>query len=559
MILRPRVAIPAHVGILEQLAFPRRPAVLSALAGLAMLAGAIGFPLRAQELEGRVTRITLDNGMRFLVVRRGTAPVFSASLRFRVGGVDDPGGRTGMAHLFEHLAFKGTSVIGTREPKKETVILDSLDEVARDLVQELDRGAAADPARLSALRDKMKALKEQAGTLVVKDELMQVLAGNGAAGINASTGQDLTSYVVSLPSNRLELWCLLESARLRDPVLREFYSERDVVEEERRMRVESQPGGKLYEQLLLTAFQAHPYRVSTVGWMSDLEHLTRPEALAFRRSYYLPNNAVGTLVGQIDPEQAEQLLRRYFGDLPKGPPPPQPPTAEPPQQGERRIRVEFDAEPALMIAYHKPNWPDPDDAVFQVIETLLGSGRTSRLFRKLVLDTQVASDITSFEAPGDRFPNLFIVSAEPRDPHTAAEVETGVLKELQRLVDEVVPETEIQKVRNQLEASFLYPLRSNQGLAAQISYFEVLDGDWKEMLRYRDTLRKVTGAQVQEAARRIFTPSNRTVATLARASAAPAAAPPGGPAAVPPASPAPGPATIPPPSKTPASGAGAAR
>lgn len=491
------------------------------LAGLA-LAGTSGLlapGARAQALEGRVTRIALDNGMRFLVVRRGTAPVFSATLSFRVGSVDDPGGETGLAHLFEHLAFKGTSIIGTRDAAKEVEILDALDGVAGDLNRELDRGPRADPKRLDALREQMRSLEEREESLVVKDELARILSSNGAAGLNASTGQDLTSYVVGLPSNRLELWCLIEAARLKDPVLREFYSERDVVMEEHRMRYDSQPSGKLYEQLLLAAFQAHPYRVSAGGFMSDLERLTRPQAVAFHKTYYVPGNAVGAIVGDVDPVAAERLLRRYFGGLPAGPPPPQPPTAEPPQQGERRITVEFDAEPEVMIAFHKPNWPSPDDPTFEMIDSLLTSGRTSRLFRKLVLESQVASGVSSFEAPGDRFPNLFIISAEPRAPHTVPDVEQAILSELQRLSTEPVEEAEMRKVRSQLEASFLYPLRSNQGLASQISYFEILDGDWKDLLRYRDVLLAVTPAQVQDVARRTLTPSNRTVAVLTRPAA----------------------------------------
>src|SRR2546427_7359608 len=303
----------------------------------------------AQALEGKVKRITLDNGMRFLVVRRGTAPVFAANLRFRVGSVDDPGGESGLAHLFEHLAFKGTSTIGTRDPKKEAEILDAMDRTVIDLLREEDRGGAADPKRLESLRSDLEALTKSLQEMTVKDEFSQILTGNGAAGLNASTSTDLTSYVVSLPANRLELWCLLESARLRDPVLREFYSERDVVMEERRMRIDNHPQGKLYEQLLLSAFEAHPYRVPTVGWMSDLEHLTRPQAAEFRRGFYAPNNAVATLVGDIDPAAAERLIRRYFDGLPAGPPPRLPVTTEPPQAGGPPAPAEFAAGPEPVI------------------------------------------------------------------------------------------------------------------------------------------------------------------------------------------------------------------
>ena len=479
---------------------------LTVVALLACVAALEAPPALAQALEGKVNRITLDNGMRFLVVRRGTAPVFAANLRFRVGSVDDPGGRSGLAHLFEHLAFKGTSTIGTRDAKQEAEILDAM-----------DRAAAEQKSQ------ELESLSKRLQELTVKDEFSQILTGNGAAGLNASTSTDLTSYVVALPSNRLELWCLLEAARLKDPVLREFYSERDVVMEERRLRIDNQPQGKLYEQLLLSAFQAHSYRVPTVGWMSDLEHLTRPQAMEFRRAFYAPNNAVGTLVGDIDPAVAERLVRRYFGDIPAGKPPQGPVTDETPQTGERRVAVEFDAEPELLVAFHKAVWPSPDDAVFQAIDSLLTSGRTSRLFRRLVLESQVASDVYSEQVPGDRYPNLFVVGAVPRAPHTPSEIEAGILQELKRLSDEPVPERELQKVKNQIRASFLYPLRSNQGLAAQLSYFEIITGDWKNLSVNAAAIQATTSAQVQDAARRTFVPSNRTVAVLGRAPGAAAA------------------------------------
>ena len=289
------------------------------LAGTPSVAAEIGSPLPARSLEGRVHEVVLANGMRFLLVRRGTAPVFAANLRFRVGSADDRSGETGLAHLFEHMAFKGTSRIGVRDPAREKEILDLLDGAVRDLLAEIDKGASADPPRIEALRAAVRSLTAQEQALVVEDEFSDILTSNGALGLNAATSADLTSYYVSLPSNRLELWCLLESARLRDPVLRQFYSERDVVMEERRYRIDNQPAGRLYEQLLLTAFSAHPYRGPGLGWMSDLQHLTRPEAEAFRKIYYVPNNAVGALVGNFDPAAAEASLRRYFGPVPAGP------------------------------------------------------------------------------------------------------------------------------------------------------------------------------------------------------------------------------------------------
>jgi predicted Zn-dependent peptidase len=499
-----------------------RPAVALALAaamftaGDSRPAGAAAARAAATGLFERVREVRLDNGMRFLVLKRGTAPVFSGILRFGVGSADDPGGETGLAHLFEHLAFKGTSRIGITDAEKEKPILEALDSTARELNAEMDRGDKADAGRLKTLRAKMQDLQKQERALVVRDEFSRILTENGGANTNAATGTDMTSYYVSLPANRLELWCLLESVRLRDPVLREFYSERDVVEEERRFRIDNQPQGKLYEQLLLTAYSAHPYRVPGVGWLSDLDRLTRPEAEAFHARYYVPGNAVGALVGDLDVDAAEALLKRYFGGIPGSPLPLNPPTVEPPQTGERRVTLEFDAEPNLMIGFHKTAVTEPDDPVFEMIDAILGSGRTGRLFRKLVTEQAIAAQVFTFEAPGRRFPSLYIIGGQPVAPHTTADVEAGILAELKRLQDTLVTDDELRKVRNQVESDAVYAQRTSMGLASRLTQFELLTGDWRGMLLRDQALLKVTPAQIRDVARRAFVPSNRTVAVLAR-------------------------------------------
>ncbi|HUD70841.1 MAG TPA: pitrilysin family protein [Dongiaceae bacterium] len=464
--------------------------------------------------------LTLDNGFRILSVKRGTAPVFFGLLRFRVGSVDDPGGATGLAHLFEHMAFKGTSTIGTRDAAKEAILLDALDDAARALNAELDRVGGADPAKLDAARARLAAAIKDHQALVVRDEFSAILDANGATGLNASTSADATSYYVGLPSNRLELWFLLESARLRDPVLREIYSERNVVLEERRFRLDTNPAGKLYEQLLGAAFQAHPYRIAGVGWPSDLERVTRPQAETFRRAHYVPANAVATLVGDVDPAAVESLARRYFAPIAATPAAPGVGTLEPEQSGERRVQVQFDAEPQIMIAFHKPALADPADPVYEIIDSLLTGGRTSRLFRRLVIEEQVALGLSTFEAPGRRYPNLFVFSASPRAPHGVADVEKSLLAELDRLGAEPPTAAEMEKIRNQVRADNIYALRSNSGLAEQLSIFETITGDWRNLEKREQALLQVTPEQVVAVAKRTFTAKNRTVATLERPAAA---------------------------------------
>jgi predicted Zn-dependent peptidase len=495
------------------------PAASRAAASAPAVASPVAPSPVARTLEAGVREFTLDNGLRFLVVRRGTAPVFSAIMRFRTGSVDDPGGASGLAHLFEHLAFKGTKSIGVRDAAKEAPLLDALDAVARDINAENGRAGGPDPARLEALRARLAALTKEHQALVVRDEFSEVLQANGATDLNASTGADTTSYVVSLPANRLELWFLLESARLRDPVLREFYSERSVVMEERRYRIESNPGGRLYEQLLSTAFQAHPYRVPGLGWMSDLETLTRPQAEAFRRAHYVPGNAVAALVGDVDPEAVQALARRYFGPIPAGDPPANVTTVEPEQGGERRVRVEFDAEPQIFVAYHRPGLGDPDEPVYEVIDALLTGGRTSRLFRRLVIDEQVALGVYAFEAPGRRFPNLFVFGGTPRAPHGVDDFERSLLAEVDRLSTDPPTAAEMEKVRNQFRSDSVYEVRDNSGLADELSSFASLTGDWHTLLRRQEALLAVTPQQVQDVARRTFVARNRTVAVLERPAA----------------------------------------
>lgn len=472
----------------------------------------------AQNIENRVVEHTLSNGMKFLLLERHQAPVFSGFIRFKVGSVDERPGITGLAHLFEHMAFKGTKTIGTRDYTKEKPLLDKLDQLAQAIDAERNKGAQADSTKLRDLMNQFRQTQEETGQLIVKDEVDEIYSKNGGTDLNATTANDLTTYYVSLPSNRIELWAFMESERILNPVMREFYSERDVVAEERRMRTDTQPFGKLYEQFIATAFEAHPYQWPVIGWMSDITQVTRAEAEEFYRTHYAPNNAVAAIVGDIKPQEVIPFLEKYFGRIPRGVEPPLVRTQEPEQIGERRVTVEFDAEPQLMIGYHKPTLPSYDDYVFDVIDGLLSNGRTSRLYTKLVKEKQLATSVSTGGAPGSRFDNLFIVMATPRYPHTAEEVESAIYEELERLKTEPVSDRELQKVRNQLDADFIRSLNSNAGLANQLTYFEAIAGDWRYVIRHSQVIAKVTPDDIKRVVNQYFTKTNRTVATLVKKS-----------------------------------------
>jgi len=468
-----------------------------------------------QQLEGRVVEHTLDNGMRFLVLERRQTPVFTGYIRFKVGGVDEQVGKTGLAHMFEHMAFKGTKTVGTVDYDKEVPLLEQIDAVAARLADARFGRSPAEPETVAALDRRLRELQAEHRRYVVKDEFDDIYTRNGAVGLNATTSVDVTSYFVSLPSNRLELWMAMESDRLMNGVLREFYTERDVVAEERRMRYEVNPTGKLQENFLSTAFIAHGYGQPTIGWMSDIQQLTRSDAAAFREKYYVPGNAVATVVGDVDSSEVIELADRYFGRIPGRTDPPPVITVEPPQDGERRIEVEAEAQPKVLLGYHKPTLPAEDDFVFDVIDGIMSAGRTSRLYTALVKEQQVAVGVITYQGiPGGRYDNLFAISADPRHPHTVEDVLASVETELDRIKDEPVSRHELQKIINQTEARFIRQLGSNSGLASQLSYFELVAGDWRYILDQIEAVRGVTAEDIQRVARKYLVPKNRTVAEL---------------------------------------------
>ncbi|HEV8540115.1 MAG TPA: pitrilysin family protein [Nitrospiraceae bacterium] len=467
-------------------------------------------------LNERVIEHKLANGLTLLMVERHQSPVVSINVTFGVGGINEHTGATGIAHLYEHMAFKGTRSLGTRNYGKEKPLLNELDR----LNLEIEKLRATEPEGspvVQRLRQKFKDTQERADALVVGNEMALLYQRHGAVGLNASTGKDVTRYTVSLPSNRLPLWAAIESDRMAHPVLREFYKERAVVMEERRLRTDDNPNGALYEAFMAAAFQAHPYGFPTIGWASDIQALTPVATEQFFRTYYGPANAVVAIAGDIDPPRVLALMKNTFGKIPPAPAPPPVVTVEPPQRGERRVLVEFDAEPAMLIGYHKPALGHPDDYVFDVIDSVLSEGVTSRLYHRLVREKKLAVSIgTDSGSPGVRDTNLFVISAAPLAPHTPAELESAIEEEIERLKTEPVSDKELEKVLNNLDASLVRSLRSNSGLASQLSFFQAVAKDWRYVMKARDRIAAVTAADIQRVVAAYFVKSNRTVATLVK-------------------------------------------
>jgi len=468
----------------------------------------------AVTLADKVSESTLANGLKILLVNRPGSPTVAAYITIGVGSVHETSATRGVAHLLEHMLFKGTKTLGTTDYAAEKPLLDEIADVGGRidaLKYRPDR-----QAEVAKLRARLASLQQQHKQYVVKDEFSSIYAANGGVGYNAFTSNDLTTYLISLPSNKLELWALIESDRMKNAVLREFYTERDVIQEERRRSYESSPEGMLYETLLASAFKVHPYRDPVIGWHSDIASLTLAETEDFHRRYYAPINTVIALVGDFDQQQALELIKRYFGDIPAGTPVPLVTAQEPPQKGERRAYIDFDAEPALAIAWHKPTLPAREDYVFDLLDLVLSGGRTSRLYQALVVEQQLASSVGSYGAPGARYDNLFVISASPRHPHTAAELENAIYAELQRLVDEPVSDNELHQALNRLRTDRLRGMQSNGGLARTLSYYQTVAGDWRYLTGYDAVVSTITSDEITQLVRNYLTSDNRTVVTLGR-------------------------------------------
>jgi len=499
--------------------------ILKLLTGIMLLLPAVLFA--GEDLQFPVEEFTLDNGMTFLVVERHTAPVFSGYICVGAGSACERIGDIGTAHLLEHMMFKGSQEVGTTDYEAEKELMIKEDSVWAKIDEAMQRtryirlnepdkleGHLQYIADLEAILDSLSAAGSK---YVVQNEFDQIYSRNGAAQFNATTGYDFTYYYVSLPANRLELWFNMEAGRLLKPAFREFFTERDVVSEERRQSVENSPDAKLFEQLIGTAFIAHPYQIFW-EWQSEENNLTRDDLQRFFDSYYIPQNISVAIVGDVTLDEVKEMAEKYFGRMPRGNEPEPIYTVEPVQPGERRVTLEFDANPAVSIAYHKTSFDDPEEPVFSIIERLLGEGRTSRLYKSLVLDQQLCLDVSAYTFPGnnlgDLHNNVFCIDAYPKEGVSIDRVEKAVYKELGRLSSEPVKENELTKIKNNIDADFIWGAYSNMGLAKNLARAHRLAHNWRFLSTARDKLLAVTADDIMTTAAKYFTKENRTVAIL---------------------------------------------
>lgn len=475
---------------------------------------ALANPTPGAALEKRVVEFRLPNGMQWLFVRQPGAPVFTGVVLVKVGGIEEHTGKSGLAHMFEHMAFKGTREIGTTDFARESALLEQIRKteilIAKDIPVERARELAAELDRLST----------EARQYAISNEIWHLFHRNGAEELNAFTGKDMTGYYARMPSHMVELWAYLTSQMIGAPVLREFYQERNVVMEERRSSTDASPRGKLYEAMLQTAFVRSPYRSMTIGSMDDLQALRLRDAEAFHATFYRPDRMIGAIVGEVDPRVARRAVQQSFGKLSARPPQredPEAPTPEPEQTEERRVTVRFDAEPSLMVAYHKPSLPHRDDYVFDVLLSVFCDGVTSRLEQRLVQKERLARTIDcQSSTPGARLPNLFLIEGQSIAPHTTAEMLAAIDEEIGRLQTEPVTPAELEKARNNIQADFLWGISTNEGLAQQLAYFQLVAQDWRYAMHHGEVISRITAADIQRVAKQYLVPTNRTIAELVK-------------------------------------------
>jgi predicted Zn-dependent peptidase len=471
-------------------------------------------------LEKHTTVKVLPNGLTLILSERHEAPVFSFYTQVDAGSANDPQGQSGLAHMFEHIAFKGTDEIGTTNYPAEKLALAKVESAYAAYDAELRKPTGQNPTRLASLKAAFDAAVDAAQKYVIPNQFSEIAESNGAVGLNASTAEDSTQYFWSMPSNRLELWAYLESSRIAHPVAREFYKERDVVNEERRMRIDSSPQGRLIEEFLAAAYMAHHYGVPGVGWPSDITQVTATEAAAFHKAYYAPANIVVAVVGDINPATDLPMLEKYFDRIPAGPKPEPMTTVEPPQKSERTVVLHEASQPIYLEGYHRPDYRDPDDAVYSAITDIFSNGRTSRLYRSLVRDQHIAVVAEGFSGfPGVKYPGLFAFYAVPQSGegaanHTAADMEPAIHKELEKLKTEDVSDAELERFKARARAGLLQTFGDNDSLAAELADYQTRFGDWKEIFRELQQIDAVTKADIRRVAQKTFVDSNRTVARI---------------------------------------------
>lgn len=488
---------------------------------IVFLSGIFSYTTNAQNLEAfekKVTEFTLDNGLHFIIIERHDAPVVSFYTQVNVGGIDEPKGNTGIAHIFEHLAFKGNHYVGTTDWEAEKKVSDKMDAAYKAWLVESHKNQP-DSIYMNKKWAEFEALKEEAKTYVVNNEFSQIVDRNGATGMNASTRWDFTDYYLSFPSNKAELWFALEGGRFREPTYREFYVEKEVVREERNMSTESNPFGRLTEDFFSVAYTAHPYGRPIIGWNSDITASTIEDARKFYETYYVPSNMTIGIAGDVDPKQMKKFAETYFGGMKgKGKVAPPVTTLEPEQRGERRLTLEEDSQPLMLMGYHTVSGTHPDYEPIVLLGRVLTSGRTSILYKSLVEEQQLALQVQNYEGiPGTRYPGLFLSIYIPNAGVELDSLEQAIYSEIESVKEGSITQEQLDRVRTSLRANTVRGLANNSGLAASFVQTYTEQGDWRDVFNRLDRYNAVTLDDLQRVAKKYLVKKHRTVGMTIKA------------------------------------------
>jgi predicted Zn-dependent peptidase len=513
----------------------------------ALVVLAASVPAAAQNIDAK--EYWLDNGMQVLMVERHEAPTIMASIFARVGSANETTGITGISHLFEHMMFKGTETIGTRDIVRDREIMAQLDSLRvlmraeEDIMREqLRRGQITDmldpeakTPRYRELDAEFDKLILEQRELIIKDQLDELYTKNGGFFLNAFTSDDMTGYFIRLPKNKIELFMWLESDRFKGPVFREFYSERDVVREERRRGVDSTPTGLIEEDFRAMFWKSSSYHWDVIGWSSDLGSITREQANAYYDTYYAPNNLTMILVGDFEPDKLIKMVKKYFERIPRGTTePPDVITLEERQYGEKRLIAEAETSPLAEIWYHTVAWKHADSYPLEVMAGVM-NGKTGRLYKKLVEEKGIAKSSARggmrFFGGGGlevnasqesmKYAGAFQISASGVSGVKAEQLEEAVYEVLEDLQQNPVSDEELQKVKNQLRVEKIrfMDIMSGIGVLFYLGQNAAL-GDWTEANNNPEMCDQVTATDVQRVANTYF-PQDQRNAMIVNTKAAP--------------------------------------
>jgi predicted Zn-dependent peptidase len=488
----------------------RLAAVLAVLVFLAPVLSGQTF----EAVKKQVRTHLLPNGMKFIVLERHDAPVVAFHVYADAGSANESYGITGISHLLEHMAFKGTTTVGTKDYAAESKVLDAVDAVYDQMKRE-EAKPEPDKAKLADLQAKFDDLEKEAKEFVINNEYFDMMMRQGDDGVNAYTSTDATQYINYLPSNRLEFWMAMTSDRFLNPVFREFYKEKNVVMEERRLGVEAQPTGRLVEDFLAVAFKAHPYHHEAIGHMSDLRAIRRRDVIDYFRKYYSPSNLTVGIVGDVRADAVFALADLYFSRIASGPRPEPVRTVEPEQWGERTVTLGAKSQPFLFIGYHIPGATSPDSPALEALVNIMGRGRSSRLYENLVKTKRIAVQASCMSGfPGDKFPNLIAFIAVPSQGQTSAECRAAIEEEIERIQKDPVTEDELTKFKRSNIKSLLGQMKSNTQMAALLTYGDVVLGGYGKVFDQIDEYKAITADDVKRVAGQYLVKTRRTIGEI---------------------------------------------